>query len=284
MKILVLGATGLLGKAVFTYLGKHQTNTVFGSYRSDQNLNYFKKEEITNLVQVDNITNEFELRKILEKTTPDIVINCLSLKNITKQSDLEIISLYGLFPKKLYFYARKAGFRVIHISTDGVFSGKKGDYSEHDIPDAEDIYGMSKFLGELDVEGSITIRTSIIGHDEINKNGLLEWFLRQKECALYSNVIFSGLPVNELARVIHNEILNRPELHGIFHISSEPISKYDLLSLVSRIYGVEVNIIKDDLIVSDRSLVSDKFYKETGYCAPDWKTLIKEMKENSQYG
>jgi dTDP-4-dehydrorhamnose reductase len=172
---------------------------------------------------------------------------------------------------------------LIHISTDCVFSGKKGRYCEADPSDAEDLYGKSKHIGEVtDRKNTITLRTSIIGHELKSQYALLEWFLAQESSVYgYSKAIFSGVPTNELARIIKDYVLPREDLNGLYHISADPISKFDLLHIIARQYKKEIDIIEDSKVVVDRSLSSDRFFKATGYRAPDWSELIKEMWEFS---
>jgi len=171
------------------------------------------------------------------------------------------------------------GIRVIQISTDCVYSGMKGDYKEEDISDARDLYGRTKFLGELGYAGCLTLRTSIIGRELETTNGLVEWFLSQEGRTIegYTKAIFSGLTTECISDVIGMAIEKYPEMHGVWHVASEPISKYDLLSLIGRIYQLDVNIEKNSTIVIDRSLNSDRFTSVTGFQAPDWHDMIEQM-------
>jgi dTDP-4-dehydrorhamnose reductase len=159
-----------------------------------------------------------------------------------------------------------------------VFSGKKGRYTEEDAPDATDVYGLSKYLGELKDPHTFTIRTSIIGHELRGSNGLLEWFLSQeKRCNCYGRAVFSGLPAVVLAQIVGDVVLKHPELSGVYHVAAEPISKCELLRLIAEVYGKSIEIVPDDRLVVDRSLNAERFRKATGYVAPDWRTLIRIM-------
>jgi dTDP-4-dehydrorhamnose reductase len=168
--------------------------------------------------------------------------------------------------------------KVIHISTDCVFSGANGFYSENDVPDALDLYGISKLHGEIDYLNTLTIRTSIIGHELSSNLSLVDWFLAQEGAVKgYKNAIFSGLPNIEIARVILDYVIPKSNLSGLIHLSANPISKYDLLMLISEQYRKSITIIPDFELVIDRSLNSDKFRNITGYIPPNWPDLIRSM-------
>jgi dTDP-4-dehydrorhamnose reductase len=169
--------------------------------------------------------------------------------------------------------------RLIHISTDCVFNGRKGLYKETDLSDAEDLYGKSKFIGELhDLPHAVTLRTSIIGHELNSNDSLVDWFLSQTGTVKgYKKAIFSGLPTVELARVIKDFVMPRTDLQGSYHVSADPIDKYTLLNLIANIYGKEIEIIADEKVHIDRSLNSDKFRQATGYQPPSWPILIEKM-------
>jgi dTDP-4-dehydrorhamnose reductase len=170
----------------------------------------------------------------------------------------------------------------VQISTDCVFSGRQGGYRESDPTDATDLYGQSKFIGEVrDAAHAITLRTSIIGHELASCHALVDWFLSQQGRAPgYSRAVFSGLPVNEFARVIRDFVLPHPELHGLYHVSARPITKCELLRLIARVYGKDIEIVPDDAVVIDRSLNSERFTQATGYVAPDWPALIESMRNS----
>ena len=166
----------------------------------------------------------------------------------------------------------------MHLSTDCVFSGEKGNYSESDISDAKDLYGRSKFLGEVDYPHALTLRTSIIGRELQSANGLIGWFLSQEgSCPGFRRAIFSGFPTVILAEIIRKYIIPNPELHGLYNVAAQPISKYELLQLVAEIFGKSIEIIADDSLVIDRSLNADRFTQATGYRAPGWRELVESM-------
>jgi dTDP-4-dehydrorhamnose reductase len=191
-----------------------------------------------------------------------------------------VIPINSILPHRLANLCELAEARLIHISTDCVFSGEKGGYVEKDFSDAKDLYGRSKYLGEVDYPNSITLRTSIIGHELNSSKSLINWFLSQEGSVKgYKNAIFSGLPTNEMAKVIRDYVIPNPSLKGLYQVSADPISKFDLLQLVSDVYGKIIQIIPDDLVKIDRSLNSEKFCKATGFKPKPWPQLIKEMYE-----
>lgn len=281
MRMLILGASGMLGHALmklFAHEGQHET---WGTLRSESGKQFFMDDIKPCLIPDVDVLNQDALLDVFAKVRPDVVINCVGvIKQLNNANDpLHVLPLNTLFPHRLAKLCLVSGSRLIHISTDCVFSGEKGGYSETDTSDAKDLYGKSKYLGELhDYANTITLRTSIIGHELNSNHALVDWFLSQQgQINGFRKAIFSGLPTVELARVIHDWVLPKPELHGLFHVSAKPISKYDLLNLVASVYSKKILIQPDDEFVIDRSLDSSLFQQATGYQSPDWQTLIKIM-------
>jgi dTDP-4-dehydrorhamnose reductase len=193
----------------------------------------------------------------------------------------KVVSNLSVLPQRISHACAGSGARLIHFSSDGVFSGTKGGYSEDDPPDATDVYGMAKFLGEVRDQHAISIRTSMIGHELQAANGLLEWFLLQQgKCTCFRRTIFSGLPTVELARILRDFVIGKPDLSGVYHVAARAISKFDLLRLVAEVYGKTIELVPDDRAVIDRSLNADRFLSATGYQAPDWPGLIRTMHED----
>ena len=220
-------------------------------------------------------------RQVIDSTRPDVVVNCIGVINklVDKVGIEATTRLNAELPHELYRICQPKGIRLIHISTDCVFSGKKGNYTEDDPSDAEDVYGKTKFLGEVKGEGAITLRTSIIGRELNSSNGLLEWFISQKGGTVngWANAIFSGFTTLHLSRVI----ANHPDLSGLYNVSTEPISKYTLLSLINQ--ALELNIVLNAAPEprEDRSLDSTKFRKAAGFTPLPWNNMIKEMAEDA---
>ncbi|NTU50097.1 MAG: SDR family oxidoreductase, partial [Desulfobulbaceae bacterium] len=185
-----------------------------------------------------------------------------------------------IFPHRLSKLCALVGARLIHISTDCVFSGKKGMYSEEDFPDANDLYGRTKLLGEVDYPNALTLRTSMIGHEITGSKSLISWFLAQKGPVKgYRRAVFSGLPTVEIARVILDFVLPNAELHGVYHLSAAPIDKYDLLSRVAMVYGKSIEIVPDDSVQINRSLDSSRFRAVTGFNPKSWDEMIIAMRD-----
>ena len=278
----MLGATGMLGNAVLRLFAQSPDHTVFGSTRSGALHHRFPEELRPHLVDNVDVENFDALARLFGQVRPDAVINCVGLvKQLAEANDpLAAIPINALLPHRLAHLCRIAGARLVHISTDCVFDGSRGGYVEEDRPDACDLYGRSKLLGEVDYENTVTLRTSIIGHELNSAHGLIEWFLAQEGSVRgYPRAVFSGLPTVELARVIRDFVLPRPDLRGLYHLSAEPISKHDLLAIVADIYGKSIDIVPDDQLAIDRSLKSDRFRSATGYRPPAWPDLVRAMRD-----
>jgi dTDP-4-dehydrorhamnose reductase len=268
----------MLGNAVFRVLSDGNGLEVFGTVRQREAKHYFIKELASRLIEVEDIECQNELEQLFTSLCPDIVINCISSRKKGSPDIIKSINIYSLLPHRLAYLCRQYGARLIQISTDGVFSGYRGAYTEDNFPDARDVYGITKLLGEVRDSHAITLRTSIIGHELQTKTGLLEWFLSQQDqCSCYTRYIFSGFPTVVLAQIIRDIILPRSELYGIYHVATQPISKFDLLQLVAQKYGKVIKIVPDDKVVIDRSLSADRFASTTGYSPQDWPILIDSM-------
>jgi dTDP-4-dehydrorhamnose reductase len=282
VKILVLGVSGMLGNAVMRTLSHNLDYQVWGSARSASVRTYFSHALADYVVDGIDVGNFDALSKLLAQMQPEVVINCVGLvKQLADSNDpLYALPINALLPHRLSHLCKLANARLVHISTDCVFSGRKGGYRESDEPDALDLYGRSKLLGEVYEPHTITLRTSIIGHELNSANGLIGWFLAQEgRVKGFTKAIFSGLPTCELARVIGDIVLQRADLHGLYHVAAQPISKYELLKLVNTEYGKQLVIDADDRLKIDRSLNAQKFCDATGYKAPKWPLLISQMRE-----
>ena len=280
MKILILGVSGMLGNTVFRYFSADARLDIYGSVRSSNALKHFSDDSVAKIKVGVDVENQDLLMKLFLDIKPDVVINCVGLiKQLSdSNSPLAALSINSMLPHRLALLCDLVNSRLIHISTDCVFSGLKGAYLESDLSDATDLYGRSKLLGEVYYPNSITLRTSIIGHELRTHNALIDWFLNQEErVGGFVKAIYSGLPTVELARVIKDFVIPNHSIYGLFHVAASPISKYDLLNLVSSVYGKSIEIYKDDSVVIDRSLNSNKFNTLTGYSAPSWPELINLM-------
>jgi dTDP-4-dehydrorhamnose reductase len=281
MKVLVLGVTGMLGSAVFRLFHGDSNHEVWGTLRNPGGAKHFSESAKGSLISNVDILDQDSLVAVLAQVKPDVVINCVGLiKQLADAKDpLSALPINAMLPHRIAKLCALSGARMIHISTDCVFSGRKGLYSEDDISDAEDLYGKSKYIGELhSAPNAVTLRTSIIGHELGSQYSLVDWFLSQNGTVKgYEKAIFSGLPTVELARVIRDFVIPNPELKGLYHVSVDPIDKLSLLQLVAKVYNKKIDIIADGNVSIDRSLDSSKFQAATGYVPPSWLELIKSM-------
>lgn len=280
MKVLVLGVSGMLGSAMFRLLGQAPGLEVHGTARSPAVMRHFAAELARNVVAGIDVENPDALAGVFARVRPQVVINCIGLVKQLSDADDPLVALpvNALLPHRLSRLCGLSGARLIHVSTDCVFSGSRGMYRESDESDAKDVYGKSKFLGEVSAPHAVTLRTSIIGHELGSTHGLVGWFLSQEGAVKgFTRAIFSGLPTVELSRVVRDIVLPRPELSGLYHVASEPISKYDLLRLVAAAYGRQATIEPDNALAIDRSLDPGRFREATGYVAPSWPQLVAAM-------
>lgn len=281
MRVLVLGASGMLGNAMLRVMSDQDGWSVYGTVRSPNPAlkALAPKGQLLHGIYADQPDS---LVAAFIHSRPQVVINCVGLvKQLASADDpLEALPINAILPHRLASLCELAQARLVHISTDCVFSGSQGNYHESDIPDAEDLYGRSKLLGEVSNRHTITLRTSIIGHELGRDHGLIGWFLSQQGCVKgYTEAIFSGLPTCELARVVRDYVIPNTDLHGLYHVAAEPISKHDLLQIVSRVYGKPLQIEPDDRLKINRSLDASRFKQATGYVVPAWPELIAQMHE-----
>lgn len=291
MKILIIGGTGMLGHKVFQILRSQFPGTMATTLDEvrkppfDQ-VPLLQGEDVISGVDV---TDFDRLRGILSELRPDYIVNCVGIVKQRDESRLAIpsITINALLPHKLAEIAGQWGGRVIHPSTDCVFNGKRGNYGEEDLSDAEDLYGKSKFLGEINSQGNaLTLRTSIIGRELVSHNSLLDWFLRQNGLSIqgFNRVIYSGVTTNQFARVVAFIVTQHPSLNGLYQLVSEPINKYDLLLMIRDAYKLNITIDPSDSEISDRSMKGDKLKAATGYVSPPWIQLVADLaKDQTPY-
>jgi dTDP-4-dehydrorhamnose reductase len=281
IKVLILGASGMFGSAALRLFARSEGFSVAGTVRSTRAARLLPTELRSLLIDDIDIEQADSLVRGLELARPDLVVNCIGVvKQLAGADDpLTALPINALLPHRLARLCSLARARLVHVSTDCVFSGIKGGYVETDPTDAQDLYGRSKSLGEVDYSNAVTLRTSIIGHELDGARSLLSWFLAQSGTVRgFTRAVFSGLPTVELARVIRDHIVTHPELRGVYHVSADPINKYDLLRLVAEVYAKSIEITPFDEIVIDRSLDSTRFRSATGYAPPSWPDLIREMR------
>lgn len=280
MKVLVLGVTGMLGHVVFRLLGASPGVEAVGAARAPDAARWFDAPLRARLRTGVDALSDDALAALLERERPDAVINCVGVVKQLAQADdpLVAIPVNALLPHRLARRCGEAGARLVHVSTDCVFSGARGGYREDDLPDATDLYGRSKLLGEVVAPHAVTLRTSIVGPELAGAHGLVAWFLAQPGPVRgWTRAIFSGLPTVTLAEVIRDRVLPDPGLAGLYHVAAAPIAKHDLLVLVARQWGRAVEIVPDDRTAIDRSLDGTRFERATGWRAPPWPELVGRM-------
>jgi len=283
MKVLVVGGSGMLGhKIVQSWKDRFD---VWVTLKSDstnyENHSIFDKKRI--LPNVD--AEKFEtVEKAINKIKPQVIFNAVGIiKQLpTSKNVIKTLTINSIFPHRLAELAEKTNARLINISTDCVFDGEKGNYTEEDISNATDVYGKSKNLGEVSGENCLTLRTSIIGRELQTSHSLVEWFLsnRRKAVKGFVNAIYSGFPTIILADIIADLIENHSDLSGLYHVSSESINKYELLKLINEAYQAQVEIEPFIDFRIDRSLNSAKFRTETKFYPLTWAEMIKKMADD----
>lgn len=282
MKVLILGASGMIGRTMFRVLSQRPGWQVSGSVRAKT----FNGVVPGPVHGGTDLSNPDHLLRLFYKANPEVVVNCAGLtKHLPDGNDpIPSLTMNALFPHRLVEFCTVTGARLIHVSTDCVFSGKVGNYREEDEPDAVDVYGKTKALGEVKSENVITLRTSTIGHEHGTSFGLLEWFLAQQECKGFRHAVFSGLSAVEFARVVRDLVIPNNTLSGIYHVGAAPIDKFSLLQLIAKVYQRDTKIIADEVFHVDRSLNSEKFFGATGYRAAAWPELIAAMHQDHLFG
>lgn len=272
----------MLGNAMLRVMAEPDTHEVWGTTRSASVKRYFTPALAERIIAGVDVEHFDALVTLFAKLRPELVINCIGLVKQLAEADDPLLALpiNSLLPHRLAKLCDLGGARLVHMSTDCVFAGNKGNYRETDSADAEDLYGRSKLLGEVTYPHTITLRTSIIGHELNSAYSLIGWFLSQQgKVKGYKRAIFSGLPTVELSRLVRDVVLPRPELSGLYHVAAAPISKYDLLKLVAEAYGKNIAIEPDEAVVVDHSLNAERFAATTGYSAPQWPELVMRMRD-----
>lgn len=279
MKILILGATGMLGYSLLSNLSEQDNLSVFGTVRSINGKEHF----FNNLDQLISGVDAYDINSLqlaIETVVPDVVINCVGLikqHGISKQH-IDAVKINALLPHELANICDQVNAKLIHFSTDCVFTGDVGLYHEDSLTDARDLYGKSKCLGEVGYGKHLTLRTSIIGHELNSAVSLVDWFLSQGESTKgFSKAVFSGLPTCYIAKLLVEYILPKPEVTGLLHLSVDPIDKYTLLKLIAEQYQKQITIAESQELVIDRSLNSDKFRQLTQFSPPTWRELVEYM-------
>ena len=256
-------------------------STVRSDFSRYESVGVFQKGEVVCPVEAEDLES---VRNAVKISQPDVIVNGVGIiKQLpTSKNIIKTLTVNSIFPNHLAEIAQENNARLITVSTDCVFNGKKGNYKEEDVSDAEDVYGKSKNLGEIIAENCLTIRTSIIGRELETAHSLVEWFLSNRGGKVrgFTNAVYSGFPTIVLAEIIADLIVNHKNLSGLYHVSSEPIDKYRLLCLIRDAYNLDVEIEPFDDFRIDRSLNSAKFAQATGFVPDNWEEMIKKMADD----
>ena len=280
MRVLILGGDGMLGHRLFEHL--RENHEVRVTLRRDsaayERHGLFGSKNSYASVEARDVNR---LLEVVADFRPEAVVNAIGLvkQRPAAQDVIPSLEINALLPHRLAVICQAAGARLVHMSTDCVFSGRRGNYTEKDPSDAEDLYGRTKFLGEVQGPGCVTLRTSIIGLELSRKSGLIEWFLAQRgEILGFTHAIYTGLTTAEMSRVIERVLVERPDLSGVWQVAADPISKHDLLVRFLEVLGREdLSVRPDDSVRIDRSLSRVAFEETTGYHAPGWDEMLAEL-------
>ncbi len=282
-RVLILGGAGMLGHKMYQQLGSRFPDT-YCTVRGEPGSDLLHRVELlqhdTVITGVD-VTDSDRLTALFGELEPDVVVNCVGVikQRAEAQDAIQSITVNSLLPHQLAATCETIDARLIHFSTDCVFSGARGAYREADPSDARDLYGRSKYLGEVVGAAALTLRTSIIGRELSHHASLLEWFLGQTGRAVkgYRRALFAGLTTNRMAHLVGDLIAHHPDLNGMYHVAGPWISKHDLLIQIRDAFGLSIEIEPDDDVVIDRTLVADRFAAATGYSPPSWEEMVKEL-------
>lgn len=279
-RVLVLGAGGMLGHKLIQVL--REDFDVAGTVRAGRVDPVLAQATAGTPILTGIAVEDFAtVERAVNTTRPDVVLNCVGIiKQLKEAKDpIPAIAVNALFPHQLAALTRVQGIRLIHFSTDCVFSGSKGGYTESDIPDARDLYGRTKLLGEIDGPNCLTIRSSIIGHELGGHLSLVDWFMSQRGGKVngFARAYYSGLTTVAMAELVRMIIGKQMDLAGLWQVSSDKISKYDLLQIINNVYGLEISIDRDEAFFCDRTLDGERFHARTGWRAQHWQHMIEVM-------
>jgi dTDP-4-dehydrorhamnose reductase len=283
LRVIVLGGGGMLGHKMFQMLSRAFPDTACTlRERRDAsrfgNIDLFQSDAV---IDGFDATNDESLSRLFSTRRPDVVVNCVGVikQRAAAQNAVPSIAINSLLPHRLRALSDAHGTRVIHISSDCVFSGSRGAYQETDLSDADDLYGRTKALGELWDGNVVTLRTSIIGRELKHHQSLLDWFLRQNPGTVrgYKRALWSGVTTIHLAELVARIIRDHPTLRGLYHVSSGTMSKHDLLQLLKDEYRLDIGIVPDEEVAIDRSLRGERLRAAIGYESPSWPAMAKQL-------
>jgi dTDP-4-dehydrorhamnose reductase len=283
MNVLVLGGNGMLGHKIVQLLQTRMPDT-WCTIRDRVTESWMQSIDLfhgSNVIENVDALDLAAVERLLKDCRPKVIVNCIGVIKQRSEAKAAIpsITLNALLPHRLAEVSQRWGGRLIHFSTDCVFSGNRGNYTEDDFPDANDLYGRSKVLGEVSTSNALTLRTSIIGRELSNFKSLLEWFLSQdhRKVTGYTRALYSGVTTNYMAELVARIIEDQPMLSGLYQVTSPTISKFDLLCLLRDAFGIDMGIVPEDQFFCDRSMNGQKFVEATGYRCPEWPELVRQL-------
>ncbi|OOG50598.1 SDR family oxidoreductase [Polaromonas sp. C04] len=280
MRILILGGDGMLGHQLLKHLRpRHKVKvTLRQDFSAYIRFGMFNKEDVYDAIDIRSLGR---ITEVMADFRPQAVINAVGIvkQRPAAKDCITSLEVNALLPHRLAVLCKGIGARLIHLSTDCIFSGKKGSYVESDPSDAEDLYGRTKYLGEIHEVNSLTLRTSIIGRELSRHTSLLDWFLSQSGAVKgFTKAIYTGFTTLEMSRIIEMMLESFPDASGIYQVSSDPISKYELLLLIKKILKHQIEVIPEDGFFCDRSLDSSRFRAEFNYIPPTWPAMVEELR------
>lgn len=286
MRILILGANGMIGHKMYQVLNSRFTDTWVLLRQSLSSFSYQNLFNSQKAIQNVNLAQFDKLQKCLDDLDPDVIINAAGITIRRGVNDVVSYSIIinSALPNFLEEWVLRKEKRLIHFSTDCVFSGRSGAYTEESMPDAIDNYGRTKAMGEVKGPRSLTLRGSMIGRELANYTELLEWFLSQKKHTVngFKNVIYSGITTVRMAKYVSGIIADFPDMSGLYNVSSVPVSKYELLGLFNKHFETEIEIIGKDDYNSRKDLIPENFFRDTGFAIPVWEDLVSELKQDAE--
>ena len=287
MKILILGVSGLIGHKLLQELSvEHE---VFGTlHKTKAQYNNLALFADSTIIEGIDVLKFEKLTEVLQVIDPDVLLNCVGItkRKITQNNTLEVIETNAVFPHKLAYWAKNNNKRVIHFSTDCVFNGKEGDYSEESLTTAEDLYGRTKALGEIRYDHTLTIRSSFIGQELFDRTELLDWVLAQegKQIKGFKNALYSGVSINFMAKTVNDIITNHTKLNSLYQLAPDvPISKYDLICSVKKAFGLDIDVTLETDYVHRPTLNAAKLKNEIGIKVPSWEEMMEELANNKNF-
>jgi dTDP-4-dehydrorhamnose reductase len=284
MRVLILGGDGMMGHQLLKSLrDRHVVRVTLR--QAEERYALYKLFETGSAYYDLDVTEPGKLSRVMDDFRPEAVVNCVGIvkQRATAKEAIPSITINALLPHQLAVLCEERRARLIHLSTDCVFSGRQGHYREDDFPDCADLYGRTKLLGEVAEPHCLTLRTSIIGWELARKQSLLEWFVAQHgRIKGFTKAIYSGFSTREMARIIERLLIDFPAASGLYHVSSEPISKFNLLTKMNHRLGLGLVIAPDEDFFCDRSLDSTRFRGAFNYRPPSWDTMIEELCDQYQ--